>query len=225
MNHGKAFLGIVKTLGSAVVLSLLLFLSAGRLNWTMGWAYVGLSLIGTVVSILIVDMDLLAERAQVGQGARTLDVILAVIMARVGPAVIALVAGLNVRFGWKPHILPGVQGAGIFMIILGYVVTLWAMASNKFFSGVVRIQKERGHTVVTGGPYAIIRHPGYFGAILGTVTVPLMLGSVWALIPALVTAGVIVVRTALEDQTLLRDLPGYSTYAGNVQYRLLPGVW
>jgi protein-S-isoprenylcysteine O-methyltransferase Ste14 len=104
-------------------------------------------------------------------------------------------------------------------------MTLWAMAVNRFFSGVVRIQEERGHVVVSHGPYALVRHPGYVGVILAMVGAPLMLGSVWALIPAAATVGVIVIRTAREDLTLTRYLAGYETYAQRVRYRLLPGIW
>jgi protein-S-isoprenylcysteine O-methyltransferase Ste14 len=104
-------------------------------------------------------------------------------------------------------------------------MALWAMATNQFFSGVVRIQEERGHVVVSHGPYALVRHPGYVGVILAMVGAPLMLGSVWALIPAAATVGVIVIRTAHEDLTLTRDLAGYETYAQRVRYRLLPGIW
>jgi protein-S-isoprenylcysteine O-methyltransferase Ste14 len=97
--------------------------------------------------------------------------------------------------------------------------------SNKFFSATVRIQKERGHTVVTGGPYQYIRHPGYAGGVMSDLATPVMLGSLWALIPAVLTGCLLVVRTALEDKTLKNELIGYKEYARQVRYRLLPGVW
>jgi protein-S-isoprenylcysteine O-methyltransferase Ste14 len=216
---------MAKTIASALVVGLLLFVSAGRLDWVMGWAYVGLSFIGIAASALVVDPELLAERAEIGRGVQALDVLLAIIMARLGPVAISVVAGLNLRFRWQPRISPGIQGMGAVAVLLGYVVTLWAMASNRFFSGVVRIQTERGHAVVTSGPYALVRHPGYAGVILATLGAPLMLRSAWALVPAAATVCVIVVRTVLEDRTLLRDLAGYRIYSERVRYRLLPGVW
>nr|NIN68360.1 isoprenylcysteine carboxylmethyltransferase family protein [Anaerolineae bacterium]NIN98447.1 isoprenylcysteine carboxylmethyltransferase family protein [Anaerolineae bacterium] len=107
----------------------------------------------------------------------------------------------------------------------GYALGVWAIASNAFFSQIVRIQKERGHRVATGGPYRFVRHPGYVGTILVGLAAPIMLGSLWALIPGGAVALLFILRTALEDQTLLGELEGYGTYAGRVRYRLLPGVW
>jgi protein-S-isoprenylcysteine O-methyltransferase Ste14 len=109
--------------------------------------------------------------------------------------------------------------------VLGWALFMWAMGANAFFSEAVRIQEERGHTVVTDGPYRYVRHPGYVGAILALFATPLLLGSLWALIPAgLATIGY-VVRTALEDKTLQEELDGYTEYAQQTRYRLLPGVW
>jgi protein-S-isoprenylcysteine O-methyltransferase Ste14 len=99
------------------------------------------------------------------------------------------------------------------------------MASNRFFSSVVRIQADRGHTVATGGPYRFVRHPGYAGFIAGSFGAALLLGSRWALLPALLSAVLLVVRTVLEDRTLRAELPGYAEYAARVRHRLLPHVW
>jgi protein-S-isoprenylcysteine O-methyltransferase Ste14 len=99
------------------------------------------------------------------------------------------------------------------------------MVANKFFSGVVRIQKERGHHVVSEGPYRIVRHPGYVGGVVAVIATPLLLGSLWGLISAAVYAAFVVLRTALEDRTLHEELPGYREYAQRTRYRLLPGVW
>ncbi len=224
-SKARALKGIVKTAAPSLAISILLFASAGRLDWTMAWVYAGLSLIAVVAVALAAGPSLLAERSGVGQGAQALDVIMAIIMAWLGPVSIALVAGFDFRYGWQPEVSPRVQVAGVLAAVLGYAVVLWAMASNRFFSGVVRIQIERGHTVVSHGPYALVRHPGYVGVILAALGAPLMLGSVWALIPAVATVGVIAVRTAHEDRTLTRDLAGYEAYARRVRYRLLPGIW
>ena len=99
------------------------------------------------------------------------------------------------------------------------------MAANAFFSAVVRIQDDRGHAVASGGPYRFVRHPGYSGSLAFELATPIMLGSLWALIPSGLNALLIVVRTALEDRTLNEELDGYREYAGQVRYRLLPGVW
>jgi protein-S-isoprenylcysteine O-methyltransferase Ste14 len=89
----------------------------------------------------------------------------------------------------------------------------------------VRIQEDRGHEVVTGGPYRVVRHPGYAGGVWSWLVTPPMLGALWAYVPALLTVAVIVVRTALEDRTLRRELAGYDAYARRTRYRLLPGIW
>jgi protein-S-isoprenylcysteine O-methyltransferase Ste14 len=95
----------------------------------------------------------------------------------------------------------------------------------RFFSNVVRIQYDRGQTVVTGGPYKYIRHPGYSGMILYYLAVPVFLGSLWALIPGILTAVLFVIRTRLEDRTLLEKLDGYPDYALRTRYRLIPKIW
>jgi protein-S-isoprenylcysteine O-methyltransferase Ste14 len=109
--------------------------------------------------------------------------------------------------------------------ILGFLVTDWAVVSNKFFSGVVRIQKDRGHTVVTTGPYRYVRHPGYVGAILTNIATPVILGSLWALIPAGLVVCITIIRTLFEDRILQEELDGYQSYAKQVRYRLLPNIW
>jgi len=146
-------------------------------------------------------------------------------MALFGPVSICIVAGLDVRFGWSPGIPPALLIAALAMAVLGPLLTTWAMASNRFFYGVLRIAKDRGHTVATNGPYRYVRHPGYFGIIAFDLAMPLILGSLWAFIPAAITVCLVFVRTALEDRALQDKLDGYKDYAQRVHYRLLPGVW
>jgi protein-S-isoprenylcysteine O-methyltransferase Ste14 len=111
------------------------------------------------------------------------------------------------------------------LLVLGGCLLWWAMASNEFFSGVVRIQTDRGQTVATGGPYRYVRHPGYVGMAAASLSQPLMFGSLWAFVPALLMVTALVVRTALEDRILRNELPGYEAYAGRVRFRLVPGAW
>jgi protein-S-isoprenylcysteine O-methyltransferase Ste14 len=111
------------------------------------------------------------------------------------------------------------------LITFGYAFAAWAVAENRFFSSVVRIQTERGHVVCDSGPYRYVRHPGYAGNILAVFGIVLALGSVWALIPAAVASIIAVIRTVLEDQTLQEELPGYRGYARRVRYRLIPGIY
>jgi protein-S-isoprenylcysteine O-methyltransferase Ste14 len=111
------------------------------------------------------------------------------------------------------------------VLAVGYGLAAWAMDANAYFSTVVRIQSERGHTVCRSGPYRFVRHPGYVGYTLQALGMPFLLGSLWALLPALVMAVAMVIRTVLEDRTLQAELPGYREYAQEVRYRLVPGIW
>jgi protein-S-isoprenylcysteine O-methyltransferase Ste14 len=118
-----------------------------------------------------------------------------------------------------------IQLLALVVMFLGYSLFSWAMATNAYFSARVRIQADRGHQVVSDGPYRLVRHPGYAGVLPFAIALPVMLGSLWALVPGLVLVVSVVGRTALEDQTLLRDLDGYAAYAERVRFRLVPGVW
>ena len=218
---------LLQTGALILILAASLFISSGRLDWVMAWVYVGVLVANQVVTAFVLipkSPELLAERAQ-STGPRDLDRVLAGIMALFGPAATLIVAGLDVRFGWSPQIPFALQAAAVAIAVLGMLLSIWAMASNRFFYGFVRIEKDRGHTVATGGPYQFVRHPGYVGGILFDLATPLILGVLWALIPAGLTMCLFVVRTALEDRTLLEELDGYEDYAARVRYRLLPGVW
>ena len=107
----------------------------------------------------------------------------------------------------------------------GMALAVCAMAANRFFSPVVRIQHERGHTLVTSGPYRFVRHPGYVGAILASLCGGVALGSWWSLVPLAPFAALFLRRTAVEDRMLRADLDGYAGYAERVRYRLVPGLW
>jgi protein-S-isoprenylcysteine O-methyltransferase Ste14 len=135
-----------------------------------------------------------------------------------------VIAGLDHRWTWSTP--PAwLNIAGLLLIVGGGVFSNWAMLTNAFFSTGVRIQKERGHHVVDGGPYQFVRHPAYLGWSLSGIGIPLLLGSYWALLPAVLSFLLAVLRTSLEDRFLTAELPGYSDYAARVRYRLLPGLW
>jgi protein-S-isoprenylcysteine O-methyltransferase Ste14 len=207
-----------------------LFVAAGTLDWPMAWVYVGLLLAATLGSRLVVwkrNPDTLRERARYAEadGALPQDRLLVLIVAVFGPLAIALVGGLSHRFGWPPAVSPLVQYLGLAGLVVGYGLGVWAMIANAFFSAVARLQEDRGQQVVTGGPYRIVRHPAYAGALLVAVAWPLMLGSVWAVLPGLGIIAGVVIRTWREDRMLLDGLSGYAEYAGKTGYRLLPGIW
>jgi protein-S-isoprenylcysteine O-methyltransferase Ste14 len=201
--------------------------SSRRADWAMGWALVGIYAAWVTANALILIPrcpELLAERAARRKDTKTWDML---ILSIIGLTTIAkyVLAGLDLRFGWTAPMPAAFQIAALVIAVLGYGLLTWSMAANAFFSTVVRIQEDRGHAVATSGPYRYMRHPGYSGSIAFELATPIMLGSLWALIPGALAALLTGVRTALEDRTLHDELDGYQDYAERVRYRLLPGIW
>ncbi len=212
-----------------ILIPFLPLLVSGRWNWWEAWVFGVVYALGFVISRLLVAQrhpDLLAERAHSleQENAKSWDKVLAPIVA-LGGAVLLLVAGLDVRFGWSAGFSMPLKIVALLLIVAGYAFGTWAMLANRFFSGLVRIQTERGHHVVSTGPYRWVRHPGYAGAVVTYFTMPVVLDSAWAFVPAVLLTIALVIRTWLEDQTLQGELVGYAEYARRVRYRLLPGVW
>jgi protein-S-isoprenylcysteine O-methyltransferase Ste14 len=198
-------------------------------DWWEAWVYAIISILGFAVSRALAARrhpDLLAERARFlrHEDAKPWDKTLAPLVG-IGGGLIPLVVGLDARFGWSPAYSMTVKILALIMILAGYALGSYALIENRFFSGMVRIQVDRGHRVVSSGPYRWVRHPGYAGALLTYLATPLFLDSSWAFLPAAFITSVLVIRTALEDRSLQAELEGYRDYAGLVHYRLLPGVW
>jgi protein-S-isoprenylcysteine O-methyltransferase Ste14 len=219
----RAILTAVAGLG---VFAVLLFGSAGSLDWPMAWAFLALQAALTVLGLLVLDPGLIDERVSPRPGFDRVDAALASV-AFVGFGLLPLaVAGLDVgRLHASPPLPLALRLAALAVCALAQAFSLWAAASNPFFSDFVRIQTERGHHVVTSGPYAWVRHPGYAGALPAYLALPLALGSLWALLPALLGGLLLVMRAAREDRILHEKLAGYPDYAARVRFRLLPGVW
>lgn len=218
----------VKGLFARLFVAVVLFVSAGRLDWVWGWVYALIYLAFDIATALVVlprSPHLLIERADIQEGTKSWDKVIVRAAAGYLPIASWIISGLDVRNGWTGPVMLWFHIAAALIVVIGYALVVWAMGANAFFSLAVRIQKERNHRVVTSGPYRFVRHPGYVGAILFTVLAPVMLGSWWALIPAGLSAVLYVVRTALEDRTLYEELPGYAEYTRQARYRLLPGVW
>lgn len=210
-----------------VIQGVALFLPAWDITWPAAWIYLDIYIALIVINALIMlprRADLIAERAQMKDNAKGWDKVVGSI-ASISALGILFIAGMDWRLKWQPDFSFAAQVAGLALYVGGFAVFLWAMASNKFFSSVVRIQTDRGHTVQTGGPYRIVRHPGYASIITTGIGAALLLGSPWSLIPAAFSASFYILRTALEDRTLRAELPGYQEYAQRVRYRLFPGVW
>jgi protein-S-isoprenylcysteine O-methyltransferase Ste14 len=219
---------ILRGLFAKLFVGLVLFLSAGRLDWGAGWVYLGVFIAFDLATLLVVwprHPALLAERSEIQAGTKAWDQVVLRLTALYLPMASWIVAGLNERWGWSPEVSLPIQVAAGVVTAAGYSLVVWAMGANAYFSATVRLQTDRDQKVVSSGPYAIVRHPGYVGAMLFTAAAPLLLGSVWALIPGLIAALLYVVRTELEDRTLKAELPGYRGYAATVRYRLVPGLW
>ncbi|MFH1486913.1 MAG: isoprenylcysteine carboxylmethyltransferase family protein [Chloroflexota bacterium] len=219
----KAFLSLLLILG-------IVFIPAGRIDYWQGWLFVGVNVvvISALLTRFVTNPDfrgLGKERMKPGPGTKWWD---KVFYAFYVPAffLVIVVGCLDVgRFVWTTELPWPVYIIGAVALAFSDVLVMWAMWTNKFFSSVVRIQTDRGQTVVQSGPYRFVRHPGYVAAILMGVGSSLTLGSLWGLVPAATVAILLVVRTYLEDITLRRELPGYADYARKVRHRLLPGVW
>jgi protein-S-isoprenylcysteine O-methyltransferase Ste14 len=217
---------IRETMGM-VVMGVAMFWSAGQIDWWPAWASIAVMLAwitATAIVIFRFNPDLLAERLGPRKGAKPWDTAIMSILG-LTQLVRYIVAGIDQRYGCTGGFPLAAQMAALTVCVLGYALVVWATASNTFFSQIVRIQSERSHTVVTGGPYHYVRHPAYVGAILYELSVPVLLASWWALIAGGLSAILLILRTTLEDCTLRAELTGYVDYTRQVRYRLLPGIW
>jgi len=211
-----------------VLLAVVLFASAGRVDLPMFWVYLVVHSGGQLAMALLVfrrNRDLLEERQKPGAGAKAWDRRLLLVYALL-TMTLFVVAGLDVgRLHWSDTVPMWGQIVALLGFTLSFAFIVWAMAVNGFYSRIVRIQGDRGQYVVTEGPYRFVRHPSYIGTILSWACAALALGSWVALVPVVLIAVTLTVRTALEDRTLQEELPGYREYAQQTRYRLLPGVW
>jgi protein-S-isoprenylcysteine O-methyltransferase Ste14 len=211
-------------------ISIVLLVCGGDFGWWQAWVY-SLQIVAAGIGGRIWaerrHPGLLAERQNIEniQSAKAWDKVLAPLMALSLSFPLVIVAGLDHRHGWSPVFPLWLIVLGFILITLGYAFAAWALVENRFFSTTVRIQTDRGHVVCDSGPYRVVRHPGYAGNIPPLLGIVLALGSVWTLIPAAVALIIAVIRTALEDQTLQDELPGYRDYAQRVRYRLIPGIF
>jgi protein-S-isoprenylcysteine O-methyltransferase Ste14 len=215
---------IVQLLVQFILLGVILFASAGRLDWLWAWVYLVVFMLTVLVNARLLPPELIAERAQPKENVKAWDTLLTNLSILPGLGLL-VVAGLDQRFAWSAPPGLAVHLAGLIILLAGQALFTWAMLSNYYFSTKVRIQIDRGHRVATGGPYCYVRHPGYIGFIAMHLSAPLLLGSWWALVMSGLTAVIFVARAALEDRTLQDELPGYREYAAQVRYRLIPGVW
>ncbi len=214
---------VVRILTFEAMMAATLFLAAGR--WDLPWFWAVLAVHSALLTFGMSSIDPALRRERLKPGPGGEDRYLRLIAL---PFLLAhlIVAGLDVgRSHWSGPMPVGVQAVALVGYSAGMALSVCAMLTNRFFSPVVRIQHERGHTLVTSGPYRIVRHPGYVGAILASTCGGVALGSLWSLVPLTPFAVLFLRRTAVEDRMLHADLGGYVGYAERVRYRLVPGLW
>ena len=231
-NKRLRIAGIKQLLVASIMLSIqitIFFASAGRITDTRPWIFFGASFLHYSVSTAVqykFNPELLVQRLKrKREGSKLWDEILMRVSNLMVLILIPVIAGLDVgRVLWS--------SLDIYFAVVGFVFFIastvlinWAMIVNPYFEQTVRIQKDRGHRVITSGPYKIVRHPGYLAGILYTLSIPLIIGSLYTFIPVGIYVLLIVIRTLLEDRTLQKELNGYSEYIKRTKYRLFPGIW
>jgi len=221
----KAFLAPIRWI---IITGLLFFLASGEMNNLRVWIYIGVyTLGGFIVGILLYKKSpkLLNDRGKMQEGTKQLDKYIILTYFLFAIVITPLVAGIDRRLNLTELLPFYYLYVGIILYIISAIFSTWAMIYNPFFEGTVRIQKDKNHNVISKGPYKIVRHPGYLGMLLGSVSIPLALGSVLAFIPMFIMIILIFVRTYYEDTTLQKELIGYSEYCKEVKYRLIPLLW
>lgn len=220
---GKALIQLVVTVA---VMWVMLFGAAATIDWPRAWWFFGSFVVAIVIAIAVLaqlNPEIFAARSRIQPGTKLWDYIFIALVIG-GMAAILPVAGFDRRFGGA--------SAPDWIVVLGYVVFIisfigqvWPQAVNRHFEPGVRIQDDRGQTVIDTGPYAIVRHPGYISGSLLALGVAMVLGSWWAFVPIVIVVVGLIVRTVFEERTLRAELPGYAEYTQRVKWRWVPGVW
>jgi protein-S-isoprenylcysteine O-methyltransferase Ste14 len=229
---GETQQGVIRGSITAFIFLLLIaasfFLSAGRIDWPIALVYIlltGMILILDVVVLIRIIPEFLGERSTNQKSAKHWDQVLLRLTATFGPLMIWIRFGIGCRFAWSPQISTWLVILSANLVFAGSMFTLGAMAANRFFISLVRIQAERGHYVVNSGPYRYVLYQGYLGSLFFLLFSPIMLGSLSVLIPAILIGLVVFLLTHLEVNPLKEELPGYLDYTADTHYRLVPGIW
>jgi protein-S-isoprenylcysteine O-methyltransferase Ste14 len=212
-----------------VIVPLLPILISRQWDWWQAWVYAGINIFGFIISRYLAGFkhpDLLVERGHFmrHENPEKWDKLLSPLMG-LGGGLIPIAAGLDRLFESSAQFGLVIEIPSIILILAGFALGSYALIVNRYFSGMVRIQSDRGHQVVSSGPYRWIRHPGYLGALLSNWATPFLLNSLWTFLPVIFITLIIIIRTRLEDRVLHEKLQDYNAYAEQVRYRLIPGVW
>jgi len=217
----------VKSAAGWIVLMALIFAMAGRVDYTQGWMFGGLNLfiLAALIRFFPELPSIMRERAKKGPDTKSWDRIFWAFFGPMNLLVFILSVLDGGRFHWTQNLPLALSGAAAFIYVLGGALHFSAIRANAFYTSTVSIHCQQGHKVVQDGPYRYVRHPGYTGILLMMGSIPLVLGSLWALFPAAGVGILIVIRTILEDKSLRNELPGYKEYALAVKSKLFPGLW
>ena len=213
----------LRWLGFLVVLVAVLFLPAGTFDYWEAWVYLAVLFVPftcAIVYLLRTDPALVQRRMRTRE--REPQQKWVVLLSAAWFLMIFALPGIDRRFGWS-HVPIGLVLAADALVFLGYVLVFLVLRENSYASRVVDV--EQGQRVISGGPYAFIRHPMYLGTLVMFMSTPLALGSLWALISGIPLIPILAVRVASEERMLAQELPGYVEYMGRVKHRLLPGIW
>jgi len=217
---------LVQVFGMVVVYALILFVPAGTLRWWNAWVYLGLFVGAVLTAGLYVARkhpEIVNERGRPSEKTEPFDKVFAALTVPLGLGAF-VVAGLDHRFDWST-VPMWMQIAGFVGLLPSVFMPYWVMAANAYAATTVRVEVDRGHHVITDGPYGYVRHPMYIAVIIGCLCDPLAFGSWWMAIPTILLALLFVWRTANEDRVLMEELPGYQAYAKQTRYRLIRGIW
>jgi protein-S-isoprenylcysteine O-methyltransferase Ste14 len=218
---------LIKGIGTNLVFTAILFMCAGRIDFIQGWIFLIINLISTLLNYFSIynNTELINERSTLGKGVKSWDKLLLGLSAFIY-VIIIVMAGFDsgrynyaYGFDWKIVI------SGVILTLIGQLLFLTARKQNNFFSSVVRIQKEREHSVCDKGLYKVVRHPGYLGMIISLTGIPFITTSFWSFLPTIIAIILLLIRTQLEDKTLLNELDGYTEYSRKTRYKLIPFVW
>lgn len=218
---------LLKHLAGTLIFFMIIFVSAGRIDYWQGLIYVIIGLITFLLNytVLRIDPELLNERSKPGEGTKKWDKTILGLSFLV-TICMYITAGLDSgRYHWSPEFHWTIYLLGVILTISGQLIFLIAQKQNKFFSSTVRIQSNREHIVCETGLYKIVRHPAYLGSVIQSLGFPLLFGSFWSIIPIFISIVLIITRTILEDKTLKNELKGYPEYSDKTLYKLIPYVW
>ncbi|UCE40885.1 MAG: isoprenylcysteine carboxylmethyltransferase family protein [Candidatus Aminicenantes bacterium] len=219
---------IVRFILGLISIGAILFSTAGTLNWLEAWIYIVIQFgwsAGLTVWLWNYDPELLKDRLKfMKKSAKGWDKVLTFVSMPFYAAYLLIPGFDAVRYQWS-HVPVGVKVLCFILIVASFLWITWVMKENTYLSRFVEIQEERGHKVITSGPYRFVRHPMYIGAAILLLALPVALGSLYALVPTAFALVFMIIRTVLEDKTLHKELEGYVEYAQKTKYRLIPGIW